>query len=80
MSQDNQGKPKWYFKNWSLLISFLCLGPFMLPLVWSNPHLSKQAKITITVIIAILTYFLIASLAASLKSISSYYQLLQQQV
>lgn len=75
-----EDKKKWYFKNWSLVITFLCVGPFMLPLVWSNPHLSKQAKITISIIIVILTYLLIMSLASSIKSINSYYQILQGQI
>ncbi len=77
---DNKDNPKWYFKSWSLVISFLCVGPFMLPLVWTNPRFSKQAKIIISLIIIILTYFLTSLLLDSLKSINSYYQLLQGQV
>jgi len=75
---DNKDKPKWYFKNWSLVVSFLCVGPFMLPLVWANPHFSKQAKIIISLIIIIITYFLSLILFASLKSVNNYYQLFQQ--
>lgn len=77
---ENKDKPKWYFKDWSLVISFLCVGPFMLPLIWANPRFSKQAKITISIAIVILTYFLILMLASSLKSIINYYQLMQQQI
>ncbi|PIQ91043.1 MAG: hypothetical protein COV71_01470 [Candidatus Omnitrophica bacterium CG11_big_fil_rev_8_21_14_0_20_41_12] len=77
---ENKDKPKWYFKDWSLIISFLCVGPFMLPLVWTNPRFSKQAKITVSIVIVILTYFLILMLASSLKSITNYYQLMQQQI
>lgn len=76
---ENKDNQKWYFKSWSLVVSFLCVGPFMLPLVWANPRFSKQAKITISVIIIILTYFLTLLLASSLKSISGYYQLIQGQ-
>jgi len=71
---ENNDKGKWYFKNWSLVISFLCVGPFMLPLVWSNPHLDKKAKIIITAVIVVLTYLLVVVSLKSLKTITDYYQ------
>ncbi len=71
---ENENKPRWYFKNWSLVISFLCVGPFMLPLVWANPHLDKKSKIIITAVILILTYLLVAVFLKSLKTINAYYQ------
>jgi len=72
---DNQNQPKWYFKTWSLVVSFLCIGPFMLPLVWTHPRLSKQSKIIITIVVLVVTYIMGAVLMKSLKSIASYYQL-----
>ena len=71
---DNKDNPKWYFQNWSLVISFLCVGPFMLPLVWGNPHLNKKAKIIISAVILILTLLLVIVSLKSLKVISDYYQ------
>lgn len=73
---DHKDNSKWYFKNWPLVISFLCVGPFMLPLVWVNPHLSKKAKVIISVVILVLTYLLVIVAVKSLKSISDYYRLL----
>jgi len=72
---DNPQEPKWYFKTWSLVVSFLCVGPFMLPLVWANPRLSKQAKLIITVVALVITYVMTEYLVKSVKSILSYYQL-----
>jgi hypothetical protein len=72
---DNQEKPKWYFKTWSLLGSFLCVGPFMLPLVWTNPRFSKNTKIIITIVVLAVTYIMSAFLVKSLKSITDFYQL-----
>lgn len=72
---DNENKPKWYFKTWPLIAAFLCIGPFMLPLVWTNPRFSKKSKIVIIIVILILTYFLTVYFVNSLKTISSYYQL-----
>ena len=71
-----KNNPKWYFNKWSLIISFLCIGPFMLPLVWVNPGLSRKQKIITTVIVIILTYLLGALFFNSLKQIKNYYQVL----
>ena len=71
---DEKNQPKWYFKTWSLVVSFLCVGPFMLPLVWANSRLSKKSKIIITVVVVVITYMLTEFLVKSLKNISSYYQ------
>ena len=71
---------QWYFKTYVILIAFLCVGPFALPLVWFNPNFSRKKKTIISVIVLILTYLLGILLANSIKSLISYYQLLQQQI
>ncbi len=72
---DDQKDPKWYFKTWSLVASFLCVGPFMLPLVWTNPRFSKKSKIIISVVVVIITIILTKFFVESLKTIGSYYQM-----
>ncbi|MFH1578434.1 MAG: zinc ribbon domain-containing protein [Candidatus Omnitrophota bacterium] len=67
---------KWYFKTRMLVIAFLCIGPFALPLVWLNPRFSQRTKIVISSIVIILTYYLVVSLINSLKSLNQYYQLI----
>lgn len=71
-----QAKQKWYFKPSILIFSFLCAGPFMLPLVWFNPQLSRNKKIIISVVILFLSYFLITVTVGSLRSISNYYKII----
>ena len=66
---------KWYFKTSSLIIAFLCIGPFALPLVWFNPRFSQKTKILVSVIVIVLSYFLGILVANSLKTINNYYQL-----
>ena len=65
---------KWYFKIKTLIIGFLCVGPFVLPLVWFNPDLNWKKKIIISIVIIILSFFLGIILANSLKSLMNYYQ------
>ena len=71
---DKKAQTKWYFKTYWLIIAFLCVGPFALPLVWLNPNFSGRKKIAISIVILILTYFLGTFFANSFRSISSYYQ------
>ncbi len=75
---NNKPKEKWYFKTSVLVIAFLCIGPFALPLVWFNPRFSPKAKIIISAIIIILSYFLGAVLFNSLQSIIRYYKIIFQ--
>lgn len=65
---------KWYFKTSTLVTAFLFVGPLALALVWINPRFSPKAKIVISVITVILTYYLVILVADSLKSINVYYK------
>jgi membrane protein implicated in regulation of membrane protease activity len=71
---DNKPQDKWYFRTSTLIIAFLCVGPFVLPLVWFNPRFSLKVKIIITAIVIIFSYYLAALLLDSLKSINKYYR------
>lgn len=71
---DKKPKEKWYFKTSFLIIVFLCVGPFVLPLVWFNPSFSKVKKIIITILIVILSYLAVILFANSLKSINMLYK------
>jgi uncharacterized membrane protein YvbJ len=71
---EKKPKEKWYFKSTSLVVSFLCVGPFMLPLVWFHPTLSKKQKIIYTVVIIILSYFIFVVFMKSLKSVIGAYK------
>lgn len=65
---------KWYFKTNVLVIAFLSVGPFALPLLWFNPQGSRKNKIFITVVVVIVSYFLTIAFANSIKSIKNHYQ------
>ncbi len=67
---------KWYFKTRTLVITFLCVGPFVLPLVWRHPDFSRAKKTIITVVVLGITYFLWEMTVRSIQNISQYYKLL----
>lgn len=71
---DNKFQEKWYFKNSAIIIAFLSIGPFALPLVWFNPRLSNKIKIIVTVIVVIVSYYLGNMFVNSIKTIFNYYQ------
>lgn len=73
---DEQKREKWYFKTGSLIVSFLLVGPFMLPLIWAHPRFSKKSKLIITAVIIVLTLTLTVLLVNALRSLGSYYQFL----
>ncbi|MFH1797946.1 MAG: zinc ribbon domain-containing protein [Candidatus Omnitrophota bacterium] len=71
-------RKKWYFGTSWLVISFLCVGPLALPLLWLNPRFSRKGKVVVTIIVIALSYYLTSVTVKSLKMIGSYYQQMSQ--
>lgn len=61
-------KEKWYFRNYTLIVGLLMLGPFVLPLVWLNPRFDKKLKIIISVVVTVVGFFMIK---ASINTVNS---------
>jgi len=74
---EKKQQDKWYFKTYWLVVAFLCVGPFALPLVWFNPRYSRAKKIILSGVLIVLTVVLYKAVKASFVSIHQYYQLLQ---
>jgi predicted nucleic acid-binding Zn ribbon protein len=64
-------KPKWYFRNATLILLFLCVGPLVLPLIWFNPHYGKIVKIVLSIICIVVSYYLWLMLAGSLAELKT---------
>ncbi len=75
---DKKTQEKLYFKTPALIIAFLCIGPFALPLVWLNPRFSQKKKVIVTIVIIILSYFLGSLFINSLRSLKQYYGVILQ--
>lgn len=71
-----QEKTPWYFKTGTLVVMFLCVGPLMLPAVWTHPKYSKTTKIVITVLIGIFSYGLWLLTVRSWETLMQYYNML----
>jgi hypothetical protein len=67
-------KTPWYAKTTTLVIGFLTVGPFALPLVWFNPAYSRRKKIIVTAIVLAVTCVLVAIFLHALKILLDYYK------
>ena len=76
--EDKSKRTKWYFKTSLIVIVFLSIGPFALPLVWLNPRFSQKTKIIVTIVMIILSWYLGTLLINSLGSLKQYYGLISQ--
>lgn len=53
-----QTKTKWYQTNSAIIVAFLCLGPFALPLLWMNSRYSIMVKFVGTIAVIAITILL----------------------
>ena len=54
------GKVKWYLRPIGVvLLLFLVLGPFGLPLLYKSPAFSKTVKIVLSIAVILYTFYLI---------------------
>ncbi len=64
---------KWYFTTANIVIAFLFVGPFALPLVWFHPRYKKSSKIIVSVIVGVVTILIICLLMKLVPKILEYY-------
>ena len=75
-TEEGRKASKWYHKSWALVIGFLAVGPFVIPLVWSNPKFSLAAKTIITVIILVITGWLVILTLNTIQAVLEQYRYL----
>jgi hypothetical protein len=57
-------KPKkWYCSTTTIVIAFLFVGPFAIPLVWLNPRYNILTKLLVTTLMVVVTIVLIYAMA-----------------
>lgn len=71
-------KLKWYFRGYFMLVSFLVVGPFMLPLVIFHPGMNKNKKIIISSVIVLLSFILYKVMALTFSNIKCYMDTLNE--
>ncbi len=64
-------KTKWYFATPTVVIAILCVGPFALPLVLFHPRYSLITKISVSILVVIVTvlcFYFVGYLYSNLMS------------
>ena len=69
-------KTPWYYKTSSIVMGFLFVGPFILPLVWMNPKRSMTAKIIQSVVIIGISYFMWKAFQSAMQTLNQYYHMM----
>lgn len=70
-------KLPWYFRTTFIVLALCSVGPLALPLIWWRPQTSPAWKISLTLGILVVSWFLYLVTLESLRSIQEYYRLLE---
>ncbi len=71
-------KPKWYHNVWLvLLMLFVVLGPFGLPLLWKSPRFSRLMKIMLTLATFLYTWWLVIVTITASQAVLQHFRDLQ---
>ncbi|MBI3598113.1 MAG: hypothetical protein HY201_01445 [Nitrospirae bacterium] len=70
LSTEEPTHSKWYHNIWFVMIMlFIVVGPFGLPLVWKNPRFSQRGKVAMTIAVILYTLWLIYLTLQAIKMI-----------
>jgi len=67
LEQTKQGRRPWYFTNVVIMLGFLCLYPFILPLIWQNPYYSSSRKVLLTFLILVTSGIIVKAATLGLQ-------------
>lgn len=52
---------KWYYRRWFVYLLLAVVGPLALPLLWLSPSFSKKGKWVLTILLIVLTLYLMVA-------------------
>ena len=70
-------KSPWYFRATFIIIAVCTVGPLALPLIWWRPKTNLSWKIGLTIVILVLSWFLLRLTMESIHTIREYYKLIE---
>jgi hypothetical protein len=66
----------WYFRTSGIVIAVACVGPLALPLIWWRPKLHIAWKIGWTIVILVLSWYLVIATIKAFEVLKDYYKLM----
>lgn len=70
-------KRPWYFRKSCIVIAVCSVGPLALPLIWWRPQTTLAWKISLTIGILVLSWFLFQATMESMHTLKEYYTLIE---
>lgn len=80
LKEKDQPKDPWYASSTTIVIGFLVVGPFVIPLVWLNPRWSIAVKSVISIVMIVVSIVLGILFQRSMQGLSSYWNLIGGQM
>ena len=74
LEEHGNRKTKQGFSTASIVFSFFIIGPFALPLVWFHPRYKRNTKITVTVVVTVITALICWALSNTIPALVAYYR------
>jgi uncharacterized membrane protein YvbJ len=71
LSKSPKQKKKWYHSTTTWVVAFLFVGPLAIPLVLTNPNYSLLKKAVISIVMIVLTIFLVYAMADLYNNVMS---------
>ncbi|MCK4979654.1 MAG: zinc ribbon domain-containing protein [Candidatus Delongbacteria bacterium] len=71
-------KLPWYFRISFIVFMVLSVGPFSLPLIWWHPGMSRTWKITLTIIVILMSWLFYVITVNTIENLREYYKLLNE--
>ena len=75
-ASDSGEKPPWYFRTTFIVLALCSVGPLALPLIWWRPKTTLAWKITLTIIISVISWYFYLATMESIEALKEYYQFL----
>ena len=72
-----QEERPWYFRTSFIVIALGCVGPLALPLIWWRPQTSRVWKISLTIVILVLSWILYQTTMEALRTLKEYSTLIE---
>lgn len=78
MNEPEKKQEKWYTSNWALVVLFITIGPFAIPMVWASPLRGKKSKWILTLGMIAATVLITWAFGYFVQKILDYYKLLSE--
>jgi len=65
---------QWYYRPWVIVLAILCFGPLGLLLLWFRPRTKLYLKILISVVVGILTFWMMREVYVFYKEMMLHYE------